>query len=91
MITTWDQLKEVFLSRFRPIHGGDLYEQWSALTQTGTAEEYVRRFIELSAPLEGVTERAALGNFMDGLSEQIKTELRLWAPMDLGRAIDLAQ
>lgn len=90
-IRTWEVMKEVFLNRFRPIHGGDLYEQWAALTQTGTAEEYVRRFIELSASLEGLTERVALGNFIDGLSDQIKTELRLWTPRDLGRAIDLAQ
>ncbi|XP_042758298.1 uncharacterized protein LOC122198198 [Lactuca sativa] len=88
---TWEEMKEVFLNRFRPIQGGDLYEQWAALTQTGTAEEYVRRFIELSAPLEGLTERVALGNFIDGLSDQIKTELRLWTPRDLGHAIELAQ
>lgn len=91
VLNTWEELKELFLNRFRPIHGGDLYEQWAALRQTGTAEEYVRRFIELSAPLEGVTERVALGNFIDGLQDHIKSELRMWTPRDLGRAIHLAQ
>lgn len=91
IMNSWEEMKEVFLKRFRPIHGGDLYEQWAALRQTGTAEEYVRRFIDLSATLEGVTERIAMGNFIDGLQDHIKTELRLWTPDNLGRAIDLAQ
>lgn len=87
----WEEVKEMFLKRFCPIHDGDLYVHWAALRQTGTAEEYIKRFIELSAPLEGVTERVALGNFLDGLQDDIKIELRLWTPTDLGRAIDLAQ
>lgn len=49
-ITTWEQMKQVFLKKFRPIQGGDIYEQWSTLEQTGTATEYVRKFVELAAP-----------------------------------------
>ncbi|KAL4575031.1 hypothetical protein LXL04_021871 [Taraxacum kok-saghyz] len=90
-LRTWEEIKAMLLKRFRPIHGGDLYEQWPALVQTGTTDEYVRRFIELSAPLEGVTEHVALGNFLNGLKAPIKSELRLWAPQTWGRAIDLAQ
>ncbi|KAL4589299.1 hypothetical protein LXL04_002205 [Taraxacum kok-saghyz] len=73
------------------IEGGDLYEQWSSLEQTGTTAEYVRRFIELSAPLEGVTDRVAVGSFIKGLKPNIRNELKIWAPQDLGRAMDLAQ
>ncbi|KAL4558953.1 hypothetical protein LXL04_031079 [Taraxacum kok-saghyz] len=90
VITTWEELKSIFLKRFRSNTGGDLYEQWSALTQTGTVEEYVRRFIELSAPLEGVSEQLALGSFINGLKTHVKNELRIWAPANLDRAFDLA-
>ncbi|KAL4558785.1 hypothetical protein LXL04_036987 [Taraxacum kok-saghyz] len=90
-ITTWERMKLLFLKRFRSIQGGDLYEQWSSLEQTGTTAEYVRRFIELSAPLERVTDRIAIGSFIKGLKPNIRNELRIWAPQDLGRAMDLAQ
>ncbi|KAL4588357.1 hypothetical protein LXL04_001241 [Taraxacum kok-saghyz] len=49
------------------------------------------RFIELSAPLEGITSRIAIGSFIKGLKPNIRNELRTWAPQDLGRAMDLAQ
>ncbi|CAI9303170.1 unnamed protein product [Lactuca saligna] len=31
VLNTWEVLKELFLNRFRLIHGGDLYKQWAAL------------------------------------------------------------
>lgn len=31
-IRTWEEMKDVFLNRFRRIQGRDLYEQWVALT-----------------------------------------------------------
>lgn len=90
-ITNWEELKTLFLRKFRPIQGGDLYEQWSSLEQDGNTGDYIRRFIELAAPLDGVSDRVALGSFIKGLKPIIKNELRLWAPTDLGRAMDLAQ
>ncbi|KAL4560945.1 hypothetical protein LXL04_033102 [Taraxacum kok-saghyz] len=33
-LTTWEAMKTLFLKKFRPIHGGDLYEQWAAVEQT---------------------------------------------------------
>ncbi|KAL4564788.1 hypothetical protein LXL04_028859 [Taraxacum kok-saghyz] len=75
----------------RSIAGGDLYEQWSSLEQTGTTGDYICRFVELAAPLDGVTEHVALGNFIRGLKPIIKNELRLWGPDNLNRAMDLAQ
>ncbi|KAL4573922.1 hypothetical protein LXL04_020743 [Taraxacum kok-saghyz] len=71
--------------------GGDFCEQWAALEQTGTMEEYIRRYVELAAPLEGVSEQIALGNFIKGLKPTIRNELRIWALEDFGRAMDLAQ
>ena len=90
MISSWEDMKTVFLKRSRLIHGGNLYEKWSALRQTDTTEEYVRKFIELSAPLDGVTEQVALGKFIDGIQSPIKTELRMWEPENLGQAFHLA-
>ncbi|KAL4585287.1 hypothetical protein LXL04_009903 [Taraxacum kok-saghyz] len=68
-----------------------MYEQWASLTQTGSTSEYIQRFVELAAPLEGVTDRVALASFIKGLNPTIQNELRLWAPTELGRAMDLTQ
>ncbi|KAL4556342.1 hypothetical protein LXL04_038991 [Taraxacum kok-saghyz] len=84
-------MKTLFLKTFRSIQGGDLYEQWAAVEQTGTTMDYIRRFVELAAPLEGVSGRVALANFLKGLNPFIQNEFRIWAPTDLGRAMDLAQ
>ncbi|KAL4574682.1 hypothetical protein LXL04_021518 [Taraxacum kok-saghyz] len=90
-IITWNELKGIFLKKFRPLAGEDLFEQFSALEQTGTTTDYVRKFVELAAPLEGVSEQVALGSFIKGLRPVIKNELRLWAPNELGRTMELAQ
>lgn len=90
-LTTWDEVKSLFLQKFRSIRGGNLYEQWASLEQTGTTDDYIRRFIELAAPLEGVSEPVALANFLKGLKPIIKNEIRMWASESLGRAMDLAQ
>lgn len=58
----------------------------------GTNGEYVRvfhRFIELAAPLEDVHSRIVIRTFLSGLKPTIKKELRMWAPSDLGRAMDI--
>ncbi|KAL4562596.1 hypothetical protein LXL04_026622 [Taraxacum kok-saghyz] len=90
-LTTWGAIKTLFLKKIRPIRGGDLYEQWAAVEQTGTTMDYIRRFVELAAPLEGVSGWVALANFLKGLKPVIQNELRIWAPTGLGRAMDLAQ
>ena len=47
--------------------------------------------MELSAPLETVSEEMALGNFIHGLRPEVRVELRILEPTNLGRAMDLAQ
>ncbi|KAL4565224.1 hypothetical protein LXL04_029310 [Taraxacum kok-saghyz] len=77
ILNTWEQIKTLFLRKFRPIHGGDLYEQWSSLEQTGTTGEYIRRFVELAAPLDGVTQKAPTDlNMAMDLAQQIEEKNR---------------
>lgn len=90
-LTTWECMKTLFLKKFRSVLGGDIYEQWNSQEQTTTTAKYIRRFIELAAPLEKVTDRVALASFLKGLKPEIRDELHMWTPLDLGRAMDLAQ
>lgn len=44
-ITRWVELKDLILRHFRPLGGGNLYEQWLAVSQVGTVEDYRRKFV----------------------------------------------
>ena len=83
-IILWEEMKMLLLKQFRTNQTGSLHEQWLALVQDGNVREYRRRFIELSAPLEGVSDEVALGIFINGLKPEIKMELRILEPNNLG-------
>ena len=53
--------------------------------------EYRRKFIELLAPLENIPEEVAKGQFINGLAEGIKAELRVSGPTNLDQPMDLAR
>lgn len=89
-ITQWGELKTLLRRQFRATQEGSLYEQWLAVTQTGTVAEYRKKFIEYSAPLEGVSEEVAMGQFITGLKGEIKAEIRLLGPPNLETAMELA-
>lgn len=89
-IHRWEEIKALLLKEFRPSVTGTLYGQWMDLRQTGSVEEYRRKFIELIAPLEGITEEVALGKFISGLKEGVKNELWVTGPRNLELAMDQA-
>ncbi|XP_063935341.1 transposon Tf2-1 polyprotein isoform X1 [Daucus carota subsp. sativus] len=89
-IRRWDDLKMFMLRQFRPVSGGSLYEQWLSTAQTTTVQEYRRKFIETASPLERISEDMLLGQFVNGLKEEIKMEVRLLNPISLEQAMELA-
>lgn len=89
-IRRWDELREFMLRQFRPSSGGSLCEQWLATSQTTTVTEYRRKFIETAAPLERLPENIMLGQFLNGLKEDIRSEVRLLNPITLEQAMELA-
>ena len=80
----------LLLKQFRTSQAGLLHERWFALVQDGNTQEYRQKFIELSAPLENVSDEVALGNFINGLKPKIKVEVRILEPSNLGQAMELA-
>ncbi|XP_056686977.1 uncharacterized protein [Spinacia oleracea] len=87
---TWPELKARVLAKYRPTNAGTLHEQWLATTQTTTVAEYMRKFIDLVSPLDDVPESILLGQFINGLKEDIKSEIRVLNPYTLDQAMDLA-
>lgn len=89
-IRMWNDLKTFMLRQFRPVNGGSLYEQWLSTSQTTTVNEYRRQFIETAAPLEHLSENILLGQFINGLKEEIRAEVRLLNPVNVKQAMEMA-
>ena len=67
----WGEFKNRLLERFRATQGGDLHEQFFALTQERTVMEYREKFELLSRHLGGIPRAVLEGNFMKGLKPEI--------------------
>lgn len=89
-IRRWSDLKEFILRQFRSSSGGSLYEQWLATVQTTRVADYRRKFIETAAPLERISEEILMGQFLNGLKEDVKAEVRVLNPLSLEQAMELA-
>lgn len=87
-------LRARVLSEFRPANAGSLHvtlhEQWLATVQTASVTEYRRKFIKIAAPLSDISESLLMGQFINGLREDIKVEVRLLNPLNLDHAMGLA-
>lgn len=88
-IRVWMELKDLLLKQFRPANAGSLYEQWLAVSQSGTVTDYRRQFIKFAAPLENVPETILMGHFINGLKEEVKAEVRLLNPINLDWAMEI--
>lgn len=81
------------LSKYRPTNSGSLaatkLQQWrstSAAYRVGISS----RDVELASPLEDVLDSIMMGQFINGLKEDIKSEIRLLNPYTLEEMMDLA-
>ena len=70
---------------------GNMMEQLLALQQTSSVGEYRRNFELLSALFPDLPETMLENAFVNGLQEEIKTELRLWEPKGLSWVMKVAQ
>lgn len=89
-IREWEELKLMMLKQFRSNSNGSLCEQFLALRQESSIEEYKRRFVSLAVPLVGISNELYLSQFINGLDPIIKAEVRLLSPITLNDAMELA-
>ncbi|XP_074377189.1 uncharacterized protein LOC141718709 [Apium graveolens] len=76
--------------RRRSIERWTLQEQWLSHTREGSVADYQLKFIELVAPLENIPEELALGQFLIGLRNDIRAEVRFQGPISVDQAMELA-
>lgn len=90
LIRRWSDMKEFVLRQFRALNKGSLYEQWLSTVQTTTVTEYRRKFIETATLLDRISEEILLGQFLNGLKDEVKAEVRLLSIISLEQAMDLS-
>ncbi|GJY21422.1 putative mitochondrial protein [Tanacetum coccineum] len=87
---SWENFKRRLLDRFQQSQEGSLYEQFLAITQDGSAREYVALFEKLARQLVGVPETILEGTFIKGLKQDLRAAVRVLNPEGLSHAMKLA-
>ncbi|GJZ72924.1 hypothetical protein Tco_0637070 [Tanacetum coccineum] len=78
------------VERFQLSQEGTLYEQFLAITQEGSAREYVNLFEALAGQLVGIPEEVMKGTFIKGLRPELRTTVRVMQLEGLNHAMKLA-
>ncbi|KAJ9540003.1 hypothetical protein OSB04_026509 [Centaurea solstitialis] len=89
-ILRWEDLRRLILRQFRSTAKGTLCEQFLAIKQEGSVEDFIWKFMDLASPLEGIPEEVFMSQFINGLEGIIRAEVRLLNPTTLEDAMEIA-
>ncbi|TYK02775.1 Transposon Ty3-I Gag-Pol polyprotein [Cucumis melo var. makuwa] len=89
--TSWTNLKERMLVRFRSSKDRTISAQFLRIKQESTMEEYRNLFDKLVAPLSDLLERLVEDTFMNGLVPWIRAEVAFCRPKSLAKMMEVAQ
>ncbi|KAL4025181.1 hypothetical protein IC575_013559 [Cucumis melo] len=89
--TSWSNMKERLLIRFRSNKDGTLSGQFLRIKQEGTVEEYINLFDKMVAPVNDLPERVILDTFMNGLLPWVRSEVFFCRPKSLAEMMEAAQ
>ncbi|GKC83581.1 ankyrin repeat-containing protein [Tanacetum coccineum] len=87
---SWEDLKRRMLVRFQSSQAGTLHEQFFAISQSGTAQDYITMFEKMAAQLPRLQEEVLEGIFIKGLKHELRTAVRTQKPTGLSQAMELA-
>ncbi|GJW85605.1 ankyrin repeat-containing protein [Tanacetum coccineum] len=87
---SWEDLKRRMLVRFQSSQAGTLNEQFFAISQSGTARDYINMFEKMAAQLPRLQEEVLEGIFIKGLKQELRTAVRTQKPTGLSQAMELA-
>ncbi|KAL0543107.1 hypothetical protein IC582_018194 [Cucumis melo] len=89
--TSWSNMKERLLVRFRSNKDGTISGQFLRIKQEGTVEEYINLFDKMVAPVNDLPERVILDTFMNGLLPWVRSEVFFCRPKSLAEMMEVAQ
>ncbi|KAA0037013.1 peroxidase 64 [Cucumis melo var. makuwa] len=89
--TSWSNLKERLLVRFRSSRDGTILGKFLRVKQESTVDDYRNLFDKLVAPLSDVPDPVIEDTFMNGLFPWIRAEVILCRPKGLAEMMEFAQ
>ncbi|KAL0545306.1 hypothetical protein IC582_015184 [Cucumis melo] len=89
--TSWLNLKERLLVRFRSSRDGTILGKFLRVKQESTVDDYRNLFDKLVAPLSDVPDPVVEDTFMNGLFPWIRAEVILCRPKGLAEMMEFAQ
>ncbi|KAA0059479.1 hypothetical protein IC582_002784 [Cucumis melo] len=89
--TSWSNMKERLLVRFRSNKDGTICRQFLRIKQESTVEEYINLFDKMVAPLYDLPERVIEDTFMNGLLPWVRSEVVFCRPKGLAKMMEVGQ
>lgn len=90
-LSSWATFTTQLLQRFGPTESLNFHMALSHITQTGSIEGYVGRFIRLSCRTPDWSDEQLLGAFLEGFKEELQDDVVAQCPVSLAHAIELAR
>nr|GFA87647.1 ankyrin repeat-containing protein [Tanacetum cinerariifolium] len=70
---SWEDLKRRMLVHFQSLQAGTLNEHFFAISQSGTARDYITMFETMAAQLPRLQEEVLEGIFIKGFKQELRT------------------
>ncbi|KAD7479987.1 hypothetical protein E3N88_03123 [Mikania micrantha] len=89
-ITNWEELVSAIQKHYGPPEFQNPDEYLCSVKQTGTVHEYRQEFTKRSARVSQWPDHCLLGVFLNGLKDELKSDVRIHKPRSVYKAVSLA-
>ncbi|KAD3640421.1 hypothetical protein E3N88_29644 [Mikania micrantha] len=89
-ITYWDELVSAIQKHYGPPEFQNPDEYLCSVKQTGSVHEYRQEFTRRSARVSQWPDHCLLGVFLNGLKEELKSDVRIHKPRTVYKAVNLS-
>nr|GEV72245.1 retrotransposon Gag domain, retroviral aspartyl protease [Tanacetum cinerariifolium] len=86
----WEELVQAFTKNFGPAEFQNPDEFLCSIKQTGSVQEYRQEFAKRSSRVSNWPDHCLLGVFLNGLKDELKSDVRIYKPRTVYSAMSLA-
>ncbi|GJR70324.1 putative nucleotidyltransferase, ribonuclease H [Tanacetum coccineum] len=90
LVTFWEELVQAFTKHFGPAEFQNPDEYLCSIKQTDSVQEYRKEFASRSSRVSNWPDHCLLGVFLNGLKEELKSDVRIHKPRTIYNAMSLA-
>ncbi|GKD97334.1 retrotransposon gag domain, retroviral aspartyl protease [Tanacetum coccineum] len=89
-VTFWEELVQAFTKHFGPVEFQNPDEYLCSIKKTNSVQEYRKEFARRSSRVSNWSDHCLLGVFLNGLKEELKSDVRIHKPRTVYNAMSLA-